>query len=221
MTHENVTDGPSHTDQMSSQPIVLNENLTSPAKPLTFFLTISLTKRSLRSRWSLRVRPWITASRYPPASLRLLVIQRMTGATWRWLFPICLRRPCRGPLAAVRLGEQGWRAAPFVPAPTRTGCPLRFSVKGPCPRFAAGRTNPLTLPLRGNPSANTQNRSVRRFLVAGHAPPYCLHVMAHYRLFLAIFQPSRSARRECAAFRACRLADNERSEASASSPSSI
>ncbi len=26
----------------------------------------------LRSRWSLRVSPWITASRYPPASLRLL-----------------------------------------------------------------------------------------------------------------------------------------------------
>lgn len=89
---------------------------------------------SLRARWSLRVSPWITASRYPPASLRLLVIQRMTGATWRRLFSICLRRPCRGPLAAVRLGEQGWRASPFVPAPTRSGCPLRFSVKGPCPR---------------------------------------------------------------------------------------
>ena len=172
----------------------------------------------LRSLRSLRVSPWITASRYPPASLRLLVIQRMTGATWRRLFSICLRRPCRGPLAAVRLGEQGWRASPFVPAPTRTGCPLRFSVKGPCPRFAAGRTNPLTLPLRRNPSANTQNRSVRRFLVAGHAPLLparngSLQAVsgcfpAEPVVKVGVAQPSQP----------CRLADNERSEASASSP---
>ena len=81
------------------------------------WITRKRVPHSLRSLRSLRVRPWITASRYPPASLRLLVIQRMTGATWRRLFSICLRRPCRGPLAAVRLGEQAWRASPFVLAP--------------------------------------------------------------------------------------------------------
>ena len=36
------------------------------------WITRKRVPHSLRSRWSLRVRPWITASRYPPASLRLL-----------------------------------------------------------------------------------------------------------------------------------------------------
>lgn len=36
------------------------------------WITRKRVPHSLRARWSLRVRPWITASRYPPASLRLL-----------------------------------------------------------------------------------------------------------------------------------------------------
>ena len=36
------------------------------------WITRKRVPHSLCSRWSLRVRPWITASRYPPASLRLL-----------------------------------------------------------------------------------------------------------------------------------------------------
>lgn len=141
----------------------------------------------LRSLRSLRVSPWITASRYPPTSLRLLVIQRMTGATWRRLFSICLRRPCRGPLAAVRLGEQGWRASPFVPAPTRSGCPLRFSVKGPCPRpSGCGPHQPLDPAPSRKYLRKARKRTIWRFSSESHAyPTACaeLIVVGRLRLF--------------------------------------
>lgn len=68
---------------------------------------------------------------------------KMTGATWRRLFSVCLRRSCWGPLAAVRLGGRVAGCA-LRPYPTRTGCPLRFSVKGPCPRpSGCGPLQPL------------------------------------------------------------------------------
>lgn len=140
----------------------------------------------LRSLRSLRVSPWITASRYPPASLRLLVIQRMTGATWRRLFSICLRRPCRGPLAAVRLGEQGWRASPFVPAPTRSGCPLRFSVKGPCPRpSGCGPHQPLDPAPSLKHLREARKRTIWLFWVKA-MPTHCLRRIVCCRPFTAV-----------------------------------
>ena len=82
---------------------------------------------------------------------------------------------------------------------------------------AAGRTNPLTLPLRWNLTRSAQSRPIWRFLSGSHTDllPATKTRRDPLRLFLVepvvkvgMAQPSQP----------CRLTDNERSEASASSP---
>ena len=79
----------------------------------------------------------------PPASLRLLAFFKCLMGYLA--SAVSNMPPAALPGATRRREARGAGVAGFAlrPCPTRTGCPLRFSVKGPCPRFAAGRTNPL------------------------------------------------------------------------------
>jgi hypothetical protein len=94
------------------------------------WITRKRVPHSLRSRWSLRVHPWITASRYPPVSLRLLAFFKC----WMGYLTSAVSNtpPAALPGATRRREARGAGVAGFA---------LR----------AAGRTNPLTLPFAGIP----------------------------------------------------------------------
>lgn len=182
------------------------------------WITRKRVPHSLRARWSLRVRPWITAGRYPPASLRLLAFFKcwmgylasavsntppaaLPGATRRREargagVAGCALRPCpHSHRLSATVQRQGAVSSlrcgphqPLDPAPSQES----FS-KHPeslCAAFSRGGPCPL-LPAR--------NGSLQA--VSGCFP-------AEPVVKVGVVQPSQP----------CRLADNERSEASASSP---
>ena len=76
--------------------------------------------------------------------------------------------PLEPPLLPPRARGAGGRAPP---APTHGGWGHSVDVKGPSPRrFAsAGRTNPLTLPLRWNLTRSAPSRPIWRFLSGSRA----------------------------------------------------
>lgn len=149
---------------------------------------------SLRARWSLRVRPWITAGRYPPASLRLLAFFKC----WMGYLASAVSNtpPAALPGATRRREARGAGVAGCALRPCPHSHRLSATVQrqGAVPSLRCGPHQPLD-PAPSQESFSKHPESLcAAFSRGGPCSPYCLHAMAHYRPFLAVFQRSRSSR---------------------------